>query len=70
MLDRLSDNQKPERNGEPAVTCYAFATKSRCPIGDGGCGSLHTIATTYRGRVQYRRCLDCGHYYKVLGWMV
>jgi len=59
MLDRPSDNPEPEPKGR----AYAFPTKSRCPV----CGSLRTYAYSTPGRVQRRKCRDCGGTYKVMG---
>lgn len=65
MLDRPTDN--PSAEPEPKGEHWAFPTRSRCPVAEGGCGSISTLATHTRGRVQYRKCQACGHTYKVTG---
>ncbi len=70
MLNRPTDNPDPERKGESGEVSYAFPTRSRCPESEGGCGSLDTHAVRTAGRHQYRKCQQCGHCFKVIGWKV
>ncbi len=56
-----------EPGGGPEGVAYSFGTRSRCPVDQGGCGSLDTHATETRGQVQHRVCRQCGHRYKEIG---